>query len=428
MAPTTATTSATASSPVSPHSSPDDELALLLCCARTSPDGDTRIRTETLVDNPIDWDRFYRTACARGVAPLVYTTLLACAAKSVPDSTLTAFQAYFHKQATYGKFRALELLRLLELFQKNGIRAIAYKGPVLAEIAYGSMALREFQDVDILVPKQEIFRARDLLLAEGYRWCEHYPNPFDVESLDHHHAFSFIHEQVRCSVDLHWRLSEPPFDRFCLDIADVSRRAEERSLLGKEVLSLCREDLLLCLCFHAAKHYWAQLKWLCDLAELVNRSPHLDWDIVWGRAEQSGQGLPRLLALNLTLASTVLGAQLPAEVAARASTDAAVSSLAGTMRAKIIEGKRPSSYEVDALFLQLHKGLPARVWYFMQRAKQERLLMHIVKPTPGDREFIRLPRWLSPLYYLIRPFRVVAVYGMRPLRRCVSLVLGRGES
>jgi hypothetical protein len=428
LGPTTATTRTTESSPVSPHLSPDAELALLLCCARISPTGDTRNRIETLARGPLDWNRFYKTACARGVAPLVYTTLLSRAAKSVPDRILTALQAYFHQQATFGKFRALELLRLLDLFQENGVRAIAYKGPVLAEIAYGSLTLREFQDVDILVGKQEIFRARDLLLAEGYRWCEHYPNPFDVGSLDRHHAFSFIHDQLRCSVDLHWRLSEPPFDRFCLDIADLSRRAEKRLLLGKEVLSLCREDLLLCLCFHAAKHHWAQLKWLCDLAELVNRNHDLDWETVWKRAEISGRGLTRLVALNLTLASTLLGAQLPAEVAERVSRDAVAASLAGTIRAKIVAGKVSSRYAVDALFLQLHEGQAARVSYFLKRAKQERLLMHIVRPTPGDREFVRLPRWLSPLYFLIRPFRVFGVYGMRPLRWCVSLLVGRRES
>jgi len=78
----------------------------------------------------------------------------------------------------------LELLRLLDAFQQNGIREIPCKGPVLAEIAYGSLAPREFLDIDILVPRQEIFRARDVLIEEGSRWCKHYSNPQDEESLE----------------------------------------------------------------------------------------------------------------------------------------------------------------------------------------------------------------------------------------------------
>ena len=186
---TSAPATATKSAAASPRFLPDSEFRLLLCCARTSPSRDARRRIETLTRGTIDWDRFYRAARAQGVVPLVYTTLLDCAEESVPDRILKAFQTHFHQQAAYGRFRTLELLRLLDVFQQNGIRGVAYKGPVLAEIAYGSLALREFLDIDILVPKQEIFRSRDLLIAEGYRWCEHDPNPEDVKSLDHHHAF-----------------------------------------------------------------------------------------------------------------------------------------------------------------------------------------------------------------------------------------------
>src|SRR2546430_3203484 len=61
-----------------------------------------------------------------------------------------------------------ELLEILDLFTEQGIRALPYKGPVLAAIEYGNLAARTFCDLDILVRKEDATRARDLLVARGY--------------------------------------------------------------------------------------------------------------------------------------------------------------------------------------------------------------------------------------------------------------------
>jgi len=38
-------------------------------------------------------------------------------------------------------------------------------------------------------------------------------------------------------------------------------------------------------------------------------------------------------------------------------------------------------------------------------------------PTVGDWHALALPSWLFPLYYLLRPFRLLAEYGFEALRR-----------
>jgi len=63
---------------------------------------------------------------------------------------------------------AAELGELLRLFEESGIRALPFKGPVLALDLFGDLALREFVDLDILVPAGEILRATDLIEARGY--------------------------------------------------------------------------------------------------------------------------------------------------------------------------------------------------------------------------------------------------------------------
>src|SRR5207249_1097507 len=61
------------------------------------------------------------------------------------------------------------LLEILDLFEQHGIRAIPFKGPLLAAQAYGGVALRCFLDLDILIQPNELERARSLLVSRGYR-------------------------------------------------------------------------------------------------------------------------------------------------------------------------------------------------------------------------------------------------------------------
>jgi len=51
-------------------------------------------------------------------------------------------------------FLTKELLELLTLFEAHCIPASPYKGPALAIMAYGNLALRQFSDLNILVHKR----------------------------------------------------------------------------------------------------------------------------------------------------------------------------------------------------------------------------------------------------------------------------------
>ena len=69
----------------------------------------------------------------------------------------------------------------------------------------------------------------------------------------------------------------PRFYSIDTDIDALFDRATVVSLGGRSLRTICAEDLMLVLCVHAAKHGWAQLSWLCDIAKLT---PSLDWVVV----------------------------------------------------------------------------------------------------------------------------------------------------
>ncbi|GAG91885.1 unnamed protein product, partial [marine sediment metagenome] len=83
--------------------------------------------------------------------PLLYQSLKKTCPEAVPDDTLEQLRAYFLTNAKRNLFLTGKLLRLLELLKDNGILAVPFKGPVLAESVYGDLSLRQFADLDILV-------------------------------------------------------------------------------------------------------------------------------------------------------------------------------------------------------------------------------------------------------------------------------------
>ena len=82
---------------------------------------------------------------------------------------------------------------------------------------------------------------------------------------------------------------------------DVSRQT---AAAGRDagISTLAPEDLLFVLSVHGAKHLWNQLKWICDIGELIARSPDLDWDEVLGDAR--ARRARRLVLLGLWLTHT----------------------------------------------------------------------------------------------------------------------------
>ena len=77
------------------------------------------------------------------------------------------------------------------------------------------------------------------------------------------------------------------------------------------VMGLCPEDLLILLCVHGSKHAWEQLKWTCDVAELVRRRPTLDWSRILFQADEWGCRRIVLLGLGMANSFSTLSCPVP---------------------------------------------------------------------------------------------------------------------
>lgn len=95
----------------------------------------------------------------------------------------------------------------------GGIPVIVLKGPATGLTAYGDPSLRAFGDIDLLVSKPDLIRARDFLFATGYE--RDYESGSEANMIRAEHALEFSGPNAK--VELHStllsRYLRVPFDR-----------------------------------------------------------------------------------------------------------------------------------------------------------------------------------------------------------------------
>jgi hypothetical protein len=212
-----------------------------------------------------------------------------------------------------------------------------------------------------------------------------------------YYEYHFERQTDGMVLELRWRLelTQPRFRRN-LGMDWVWPRRQTAMLAGTEVPDMNSETKLLVLCMHGSKHIWSRLIWICDVAQLLNHSPDLDWQEVVREAKRSG--LWRALALGILLAHRVAGAVVPQAVLRRFESDATACRLAQHIQENLFDapcsppaGRMP--YNVQLL------GFHDRLKMLFSP--------DFLQPNVRDRAAIPLPKSLYALYYLIRPFRIL---------------------
>jgi hypothetical protein len=256
----------------------------------------------------LDWRWIERAARHQGVTPLVARRLELLTPRPREFGAVANLLTSARANTLRNDFLCAELARLFAEFGKAGIAALAVKGPVLGAIAYGDPALRVFNDLDMLVPERDTPRAAALLEALKYT-AETYSDEAMLSGFFNAVEASFRRDDMAAAVDLHWRLSPRSYP-FGPDGEEVWERATRVPLGGVPIPTLAHEDHLLYVCVHASRHGWQSLSNVCDVAQLIARTL-LDWPRVIERARRTR--CFKMLAVGLTLANRLLGAEIPAE-------------------------------------------------------------------------------------------------------------------
>jgi hypothetical protein len=381
------------------------EAKLLVECARVPgvPEGGEGVAARR---EEIDWADFLRMASYHGVTPLVLRSL---PESDVPAQSLERLRASVRGTGLHALVLTGELFRLLDLFANHAIPVIPYKGPVVAFLAYGDLALRPFSDLDFLLRRRDIPRATSLLVARGYRVHPRLRGTREAAYRGSQRHYSFRRGDG-ILVELHWRIA-PGYFSLPRPPEAMWQRLQPVSFRGREVRTFSPEDTLLVLCSHGAYHLWERLTWVCDVARLVTLRPSprpgttrrpLRWETLLENA--ATLHCRRTLFLGLFLAQTLLGASLPPEVTHEVNSDPSVRLLASRVRRRLFESPpRPVGLLPRWRFhFQLRDRPRDRLSYSLRYAR------HVLRPMPWEWELLPLPDFLFPLYYLLRPLRLTA--------------------
>jgi Uncharacterised nucleotidyltransferase len=419
--------------------SSNPDLTVLLACLRFYLHTATASEVTRLLTTDLNWENLVQTAIAKGVMPLLYQSLKALAPELVPTAVMVQLQHLNRMNGLHNFALTKELLELLAQLDTAGIEAIAFKGSVLAASAYGNVALRQFGDLDILVRYRDFWQAKAVLEQEGYQVSNSYTQakitdeirdqilPFHLylqislsrstsEAMMFDRLFqpSLLHSNAHSSIDLHWGI--PPRRVWNPDRFDrLWDRLNSIELMGQPIKTCAPEVTLLIQCLNVAKEPWQHsLKQVCDVAQVIQAHPDLDWQSALQLSAELRSQKSFLIGLRMT--RDRLDIPLPQFILDR---------LINSQPTDEKSAKRYHQYSGDVpyLWFQYTHQLRTsdRVWdgLFITGIYLQWLLVITLSPSPLDREFVALPHNLDFLYYLIRPMRLLIQY--LPFRKSVAI-------
>ena len=375
------------------HGSVPPEFELLLLCARTKQDQAEESRIETLVQHDLDWAGFIRQAIDHQVLPLVHQTLRGVAQERIPPEVMEELRQLSGAILRRNLFLFTKLLQAVDLLKTHEIPMIPYKGPVVASLAYGNIGLRQFSDIDILVSPSRYRQARELLLANGY-----------VLAGEWDHEARLVDGLDGADLDLH-RTIMPKRIPFLADFEALEQNLTPIVVAGREIVSLSPEDTLIVLCVQMVKDAAGirplLLIKVCDIAELLRAHPDMNCQAVVRKAETLG--CAGMVAFGLLMARQLLDAPVP---------DLSLPS-PGPRDLQLL-----SEHVTDRLANQWSPGFGARLgakrFHFKVRERwRDKLYPYVhevaraLTPTDLDREFFPLPRRFWPMYFFLRPVRLL---------------------
>jgi hypothetical protein len=210
-----------------------------------------------------------------------------------------------------------------------------------------------------------------------------------------------VSDERKVIVELQWEIA-PRYFGFPIAPLHLWDHNQVRSKSG--FLSPPPEEMLLMLCVHGTKDLWEQLKWICDVAELLRVHKDLNWEKTTKLADDSGGR--RMLLLGLVLAKDLFDASIPEKIVREIESDSTVRRLATKVEEGLFRKSNGGSgvLRSSLFYLKVRERLRDRIRYCADLA---------VTTTPGDWALLKLPRSLFPLYSLIRPIRLIGKYGAR---------------
>lgn len=348
-----------------------------------------------------DWGQFLRVARRHRIEALAQSAL-ATAQVPLPEDIGAALQQRAQTIARRNLALTTETVRLQGLLDAAGIPSLVLKGVALAQLAYGTVAFKFSQDIDLAVMPEFRDAALGCLERDGYRLTRPTPH-LDARRRALVAAYgrevALRHPERAIQVELRWQLVNSPSL-----LAGVSAASPHQpvSLGGAlSVQTLNDDDLFAYLCVHGGGHGWSRLQWLADLNAFIAAQGEAKLVRLYRHAQAIGAGPCAMTAL--ALCQRLFDRDLPDGIARDAKTSLrtklAVAMVIDLMKGPDVaaegNGRRFSTTRVALMQLLIGSGL--RHYANLGRELCFRLDDMLACPLPRALHFLyplaRLPLW-----------------------------------
>lgn len=383
-----------------------------------------------LLENPIDWGYFIELVRRHRILLPTFHAFKQYFPTAMPTAIFDEMQRHALQHIFHNMLLKGELIKILRLFADANIKAMPLKGPVLAEQLHGNITTREFSDLDLLIPKEDVIRAQELLIAAGYNLLT-----YNVKyAFKGEYNFTFENSQNGVHLELHWNLARLQYPTY--READYLWASSQMTAYESTPIWVPRaEDMILFLSVHAFRHYWWRLLWLYDIMKLIQIHPTLDYDYLYWRAEDLHS--QKILSMNLLFLDNLFQLKTPTLGEYRANGSSGLAPNPPLLK-PVVDDEREQNHhlhpkvseriaqrvEQDFALNQFKKHTTLKDFWLVAlplvgswsdqlryfRLSIVRWLRNRFVPTKVDHDWVKLPKQLHFLYYVTRLIRVTIRY------------------
>ena len=389
------------------------EFEFVIRCLRLNDKREPFLTLAPGEEEGLNWDEVLRIAREHGVVASVHAALSPHESK-IPEPAWSSLKQQYHVSVGRSVFVVAQFLKVVKALDEAEVKVLPYKGPVLSKQLFDQPGVRESKDIDLILHRRDVAKAKAVLMGLGYQQ--------DVEMSAREERFLLESRKEssydfklpyasgrgkRLKVELHWRVpltSSVPSDWYWNSLMPYTFEG-----VALQVFTL--ETQLIVLLAHGFRHYWESLKWLSDIDLLVRKYRDLDWDQFERQAIELG--VWRVVLFGLHLSQRLLGTPLPGQVNSWIEGEHLVGSLVpGAVENMTGLHRCPVGLTNN---LRIRERVRDRFYYLGN------VMDYLFVPEITDYRRFPLPRPLWPIYWFIRPFKVMSClrdkYGLGSIGR-----------
>ncbi len=250
-----------------------------------------------------DWVLIIEYAKEMQVIPLLFFMLKQKTGITPPADINNQLKSIYLANSNRNLFLTYDLIRILNLLDKNAIPAIPLKGAYLAHVVYEGPSARHMTDLDIMVRWEDITKAVVLLETLGYVINEKYKINEEYRRSNHHLPI-FTHSSGTI-VEIHWNILKP------LNKSESGKVIEEilwlqakpGDIMGAKAYVMTPEFLIIHSAIHLTMHHLFNLgiRDFYDVEHIYRKfRGDINWEFLISSAKKIKLERPVLLTLALT--------------------------------------------------------------------------------------------------------------------------------